>query len=79
MASKLIFIRWIRTGSQPNKKIMYSIELWIIFYEFQNHENNTRFGCPGPSTPQYYVQLVLLDKGRAIEGLVVCNHWDLEL
>ncbi len=25
-----------------------------------------------------HVQLGLLDKGRAIKGLVVCNDWDLE-
>ncbi len=27
---------------------------------------------------QYHAQLGLLDKGRAIKGLVVCNNWDLE-
>ena len=31
MASKPINIRLIRTGSQPYQKIMYSIELQIIF------------------------------------------------
>ncbi len=27
---------------------------------------------------QYYAQLGLSDKGRAIKGLVFCNSWDLE-
>ncbi len=27
---------------------------------------------------QYHSQLGLPDKGRAIKGLVVSNHWDLE-
>ena len=31
--SKPTTIRWISTGSQPDRKIMYSIELQIIFYE----------------------------------------------
>ena len=30
------------------------------------------------SATQYYAQLGLPDKGRAIKGLVVCNSWDLE-
>ncbi len=36
---------------------------------------------PWPQTgaTQYYAQLRLPDKGRAIKGLVVCNDWDLEL
>ncbi len=29
-------------------------------------------------TTHYYAKLGLPDKGRAIEGLVVCNSWDLE-
>ena len=35
---------------------------------------------PWPQTGaiQYYAQLELQDKGRAINGLVVCNNWDLE-
>ena len=34
---------------------------------------------PWPQTgaTQYHAQLGLLDKGRAIKGLVVCNNWDL--
>ena len=36
MASKPITICWIRTGSQPDGKIMYSIELYTISYEYQN-------------------------------------------
>ena len=37
-------------------------------------------GMPWPQTgaTQYHAQLGLLDKGRAIIGLVVCNNWDLE-
>ena len=31
MASKQINIRWIKTGSQPYSKIMYSIVLQTIF------------------------------------------------
>ena len=31
MASKLIYIRWVRTGSQPYLKIMYSIVLQTIY------------------------------------------------
>ena len=27
---------------------------------------------------QYHAQLGLRDKGRAINGLVVCNNWDLK-
>ena len=35
---------------------------------------------PWPQTgaTQYYAQLGLPDKGRAIKWLVVCNSWDLE-
>ncbi len=35
---------------------------------------------PWPQTDaiQYYAQLGLLDNGRAIKELVVCNNWDLE-
>ncbi len=33
MASEPIFIHWINTGSQPDWKIVYSIELQTIFYE----------------------------------------------
>ncbi len=34
---------------------------------------------PWPKTgaTQYYAQLGLPGKGRAIKGLVVCNNWDL--
>ena len=32
----------------------------------------------GNALAQYYVQLGLPDKGRAIKRLVVCNNWDLE-
>ncbi len=44
MASKPINNRWFRTGSQPDWKIMYSIELQTIFYEYQNenHKNKTK-------------------------------------
>ena len=38
MASKPITIRWIKIGSQPDWKIMYSIELQTIFYEYQNFQ-----------------------------------------
>ena len=36
---------------------------------------------PWPKTgaTEYHAQLGLLDKGRAIKGLVVCYSWDLEL
>ena len=27
---------------------------------------------------QHHAQLGLLDQGRAIKGLVICNNWDLE-
>ncbi len=27
---------------------------------------------------QYHAQLGLLDKGRSIKGMIVCNDWDLE-
>ncbi len=45
MALKPVNIRWFRTGSQPDGKIMYSIELQIIFYEYENknHKINTGF------------------------------------
>ncbi len=35
---------------------------------------------PWPQTDatHYHAQLGLLDKGRAIKGLIVCNIWDLE-
>ena len=36
MALKLIIIRWIRTGSQPNLKIMYNIVLQTIFHKHSN-------------------------------------------
>ena len=49
MASKPITIRWIRTSSQPDWKILYNIELQIFFYEYQNmiHKINTSFVSPG--------------------------------
>ena len=34
--------------------------------------------CFKTGATQYYAQLGLPDKGRAIKGLVVCNSWDLE-
>ncbi len=34
--------------------------------------------CPKTGATQYRAQLGLLDKGRAIKKLVVCNDWDLE-
>ena len=34
IGSKQINIGWIRTGSQPFWKIMYSIVLYPVFYEF---------------------------------------------
>jgi len=45
MASKPITIRWIKIDSQPDEKIMYSIELQTIFYKYQNknHKINTNF------------------------------------
>ncbi len=36
MASKRINIRWIRTGSQPYRKIMYIILYYPVFYEYLN-------------------------------------------
>ena len=33
---------------------------------------------PYTGATHYHAQLGLLDKGRAIKGLVVCNSWDLE-
>ena len=47
MASKPINIRWIRTGSQSNLKIMYNIVLQTIFHENKNHKINTSFVNPG--------------------------------
>ncbi len=45
MALKPVIIRWFRTGSQPDGKIMYRMELQTIFYEYQNknHKINTSF------------------------------------
>ncbi len=43
------------------------------------HDINT-LSWPQTGLTQYNAQLGLLDKGRAIKGLVVCkNYWDLEL
>ncbi len=42
MASKPITIRWIRTGSQPDRKVMYSIELQTIFYEYLNKNHKIK-------------------------------------
>ncbi len=41
-ASKPITIRWIRNGSRQDWKIIYSIELQTIFYEYynKNHKIN---------------------------------------
>ncbi len=36
MALKPVNIRWFRTGSQPDRKSMYSTELQTIFYKYQN-------------------------------------------
>ena len=36
MASKLINVRWIRTSSQPNWKIMFS----IVLQKFSTNDNN---------------------------------------
>ena len=48
MASKPITIRWIRPDSQPDWKIMYSIDLQTIFYKYQNnnHKIDTSFVSP---------------------------------
>ncbi len=37
-------------------------------------------GMPWPQTgaAQYHAQLGLPDKGRAINGLVFCDNWDVE-
>ena len=35
IASKPIYIRWIRTGSQPYGKIMSSIVLYKVFFEYK--------------------------------------------
>ena len=45
MALKPITIHLIRTGFQPDGKIMYRIELQTIFYEYQNknHKISTSF------------------------------------
>ncbi len=37
VASKPISIRWIRNGSRPDWKIMYSIELQTIFYNYNEN------------------------------------------
>ncbi len=49
MASKPIIIRWIRTGSQPDWKFMYSIELQTVFNEYWNKDHiiNTNYVSPG--------------------------------
>ncbi len=42
MALKPVNILWFRTGSQPDGKIMYRIELQTIFYEYQNKNHKIR-------------------------------------
>ena len=37
-----------------------------------------KVGMAETGATQYHAQLGLPDKGRAINGLVVCNSWDLE-
>ena len=37
-----------------------------------------RMPWPQIGAAHYHAQLGLLDKGRAIKGLVVCYSWDLE-
>ena len=44
MAWKPINIRWIRTGSQPHSKIMYSIVLQTIFNKFHNKNGANKTG-----------------------------------
>ncbi len=39
MASKPINIPWIRNGSQPYWKIMYSIVLYPVFYEYKKEQS----------------------------------------
>ena len=41
--------------------------------------NSMSTGIPWPQTgeTQYFAQLGLPDKGRAVKGLVVCISWDL--
>ncbi len=44
------------------------------------HQKYEMGGMPWPQTgaTHYHAQLGLLDKGREIKGLVICNSWDLE-
>ncbi len=42
MVSKPFTTRWIRTGSQPDLKTMYNIELQTNFYEYQNKNHKIK-------------------------------------
>ncbi len=74
MASKPITIRWIRTGSQPDWKVMYSIELQTIFYEYKNkkHKINTSFVSPeGPGLLFYNFYFNI----RGKLSIIICDKY----
>ncbi len=50
MALKPVNTRWFRTGSQPDGKIMYRIELQTIFYEYQTKNRKIETDGPGRQT-----------------------------
>ena len=53
MASKLFNIRWIRTGSMPYLKTMYSIVLCPVFYEYKKkYSFNIKPSYVSPEKPR---------------------------
>ncbi len=85
MALKPVNIRWFRTGSQPDGKIMYRIELQTIIYEYQNknHKINTSFFSPdlrplGADKPGYNRIIFHFDiRGKL--SIIRCDKYILKI
>ena len=49
LASKPINIRGVRTGSQPQCKIMYRIEIYTVFYKYKMYNHNIKTSVVSPN------------------------------
>ncbi len=80
MASKPITIRWIRTGSQPYWKIMYSIVLQIVFHEtsYQNHKIPRALGPFGANKTDFNLKIFQFDiRGKL--SIIRCEKYMLQV
>ena len=61
MATKPINIRWIRTGSQPYWKTMYSLVLQTIFHAYQNKNLKINASFVSPKGPKTLLKKTSID------------------